>query len=301
MENNRVLLVIAGPTAVGKTTLAIALASRFKTEILSADSRQCYRELNIGVAKPSAEELLMVPHHFIHSHSITSPFDAAQYEQFGLETLEGIFADKRMAIMVGGTGLYIQAVCAGVDEMPAIPAVIRAEVRKGYEESGLEWLTAQIRLLDPVYYASGEIKNPHRMIRALEFVRATGQSIRNFQRGKPKARPFKIIKIGLELPREVLNARIDQRVDEMMAAGLLAEVEALRPYKHLQALQTVGYRELFDYLDGLSSLDAAVELIKRHTRQYAKRQMTWFKKDPEFNWFNPHQTSEIEALIAIIS
>ena len=283
----KTIIVIAGSTAVGKTAVAVQLARYFKTSIVSADSRQCFRELNIGVAKPSVAELAAVPHYFINSHSITEQVDAAVYEQYALQKLQEIFAEKDVAIVVGGTGLYIKALCEGMDQMPSIPTNIRQEVRSGFYEHGIEWLQQQVAELDPLFFSVGEIQNPHRLMRALEFVKATGQSIKTYQKGRPEQRPFNIVKISLELPRDFLNERINTRVDQMMKEGLVEEVRSLIPYQHLQALQTVGYRELFDHFNGLSSLDAAVEFIKRNTRQYAKRQMTWFKKDAEFTWYSP--------------
>lgn len=289
----KTIIVVAGPTAVGKTALAIQLAEHFKTSILSADSRQCYRELNIGVAKPTPEELQQVPHYFINSHSIHDQVDVAVYEQYALQTLQLLFAEKDVVIVVGGTGLYIRALCEGIDAMPEIPDATRQQVRQGFYTGGLAWLQQQVQLLDPLFFSSGEIQNPHRLMRALEFVMATGQSIKSFQRGKPVERPFNIIKIGLVLPRELLIARVHQRVDSMMELGLAEEAKSLLPYQNLQALQTVGYRELFDHYNGICSLEAAVEFIKTNTRQYAKRQMTWFKKDTAIHWFSPDDSTEI--------
>ncbi len=283
----KTIIVVAGPTAVGKTAVGIHLAQYYKTSIVSADSRQCYRELNIGVAKPSPEELALAPHYFINSHSIQQQVDAAGYEQYALKSLEEIFAGNDIAIVVGGTGLYIKALCEGMDAMPEIPGSIRQQVRNGFYENGIEWLQQEVKLLDPLFFATGEIQNPHRLMRALEFVNATGESIKTYHREKPKDRPFNIIKIGLELTREELTERIHTRVEQMMILGLADEVKALIPYQHLTALQTVGYSELFDYFKGLSSMEAAVEFIKRNTRQYAKRQMTWFKKDAAIKWFSP--------------
>jgi tRNA dimethylallyltransferase len=292
---NKTVIVIAGPTAVGKTAVAIQLAQHFNTSIISADSRQCFRELNIGVAKPAPGELNLVPHYFINSHSITEPVDAAVYEQYALEKLDSIFSGKNIAIVSGGTGLYIKSLCEGLDQMPAIPPATRQEVRDGFYSFGMQWLQQQVEQFDPLFFQSGEIQNPHRLMRALEFVKATGKSIKTYQKGKPEQRPFNIIKIGLHLPREILYERINNRVDDMIKEGLVAEARSLIVYQHLPALQTVGYRELFDHFNGLSSLDAAIEFIKRNTRQYAKRQMTWFKKDPAFNWFSPDDHASIIA------
>jgi tRNA dimethylallyltransferase len=289
----KTIIVVAGPTAVGKTAVAIQLAQYYNTAIVSADSRQCYRELNIGVAKPSAQELASVHHYFINSHSIHDQVDAAGYEQYALQSLGEIFREKDIAVVAGGTGLYLKALCEGMDVMPAIPASVRQQVRNGFYENGIEWLQKEVQQLDPLFYATGEIKNPHRLMRALEFVRATGESIKTFQKGRPEQRPFNIIKIGLELPREELNHRIHFRVDDMINNGLAAEVKTLLPFQHLPALQTVGYKELFDHFQGLSSMEAAVEFIKRNTRQYAKRQLTWFRKDASIKWFSPMEPDAI--------
>jgi tRNA dimethylallyltransferase len=291
-------IVIAGPTASGKTALAIRIAQHFQTSILSADSRQCYRELNIGVAKPNPEELAAVPHYFINSHSIHEPVEAAMYEQYGLESLAEIFQRQPVAVVTGGTGLYIKALCEGVDQMPAINEETRLQTRQQYHENGLEWLQEEVRRADPIYYETGEVQNPHRLMRALEFFRTTGQSIRHFQKGVKRERPFHVIKLAIHLPKEELHERINQRVDNMMTQGLEAEVRSLVAFKDLKALQTVGYREIFDHLAGLSSMDAAIEFIKRNTRQYAKRQMTWFKKDPSITWFHPE---DVDGMLSFIS
>ena len=295
--HTKTIVIIAGPTAVGKTAAAVQLAQHFNTQIISADSRQCFRELNIGVAKPSAAELEAVHHFFINSHSIHDQVDAAVFEQYAIDAAAAIFNSNDVAIMVGGTGLYIKAFCDGVDEMPAIDEAIRSQVKTGYRQHGLAWVQQQVQEKDPVYYNNGETQNPQRLMRALEFVLATGRSIREFQKGEKKQRPFNIIKTGLELSREILLERINKRVDIMMAEGQLEEVRMLQPFQHLNALQTVGYRELFDHLNGLCSLDAAVEFIKTSTRQYAKRQMTWFKKDENIHWFHPADIEGIRQLI----
>ncbi|WP_416438765.1 tRNA (adenosine(37)-N6)-dimethylallyltransferase MiaA [Phnomibacter sp. MR] len=287
------LVAVAGPTAVGKTAVAIALAQHFRTEIISFDSRQCYREMNIGVARPSDEELAAVPHHFIASHSIHEPVDAAQYEQWALQQLDALFQQYKVVIAVGGTGLYLKALTEGLDVMPDIPAEIRNSIRDSYEKKGIVWLQKTLTDADPLYASTGEMHNPHRMLRALEILTVSGKSIKAFQQQQTDTRPFTIVKIGVELPREILVNRIHQRVDEMMLQGLEAEARNLFRYKHLQALQTVGYQELFEYFEGTISLTNAIEKIKSHTRQYAKRQMTWFKKDQTVHWFDPKQLSEI--------
>jgi tRNA dimethylallyltransferase len=292
------VLIIAGPTAVGKTDLAIRIAKHFNTEIISADSRQCYRELNIGVARPSDEQLHEVKHHFIASHSIQEEVTAAGFESFAVEKVKELFNDHDIIVMVGGTGLYIKTFCEGLDEIPATDPQLRQRIIQSYEANGLPWLQDQVRLKDPVFYNSGEIMNPQRMMRALEVWEGTGQSILDFRKGTKAKRDFNIIKAGLELPREELDRNIRTRVDHMIAQGLLQEVAGLKPNRHLNALQTVGYTELFEYMDGRISLEKAIEQIKIHTRQYAKRQMTWFRKDSEIKWFSP---SEFEKIIALVS
>ena len=281
------VIIIVGPTASGKTAAAIRLALHLQTRIISADSRQCYRELNIGVAKPSPAELEMVPHYFIDSHSITEEVNAATFEALALQWTDDIFRTSPWVVMVGGTGLYIRAFTDGLDSIPAVDASIRSHVRLHYEEHGLVWLQEEIQKYDPAFYAAGEILNPQRLMRALEVRLSTGQSILSFRRRQPRERPFRIRTIGLRLPMEVLRRRIDQRVDQMMAAGLLAEVEGLREYREHNALQTVGYKELFSYLDGKGTLEEAVAAIKTNTRQYAKRQLTWFTRDLSVQWTDP--------------
>jgi len=291
-------IIIAGPTAVGKTALSISLASHFQTEIISADSRQCYQELNIGVAKPTLAELQSVKHHFINSHNIFSSLNAAGFERFALSKAAEIFQLHDQLIVTGGTGLYMKAFISGFDQMPVIPAEIRESVRAIFQAEGLAGLRVKLESEDPLFAASADMNNPQRMMRALEFVRTAGTSIRNYQHDKRNERPFKIISIGLELPRKELYDRINERVDKMMESGLLEEVEELLPYKQLNALQTVGYRELFDYLEGTINLEEAVEKIKQNSRHYAKRQLTWFKSDTNIRWFHPDDIESINAFIA---
>lgn len=286
-RSGKTVVVVAGPTAVGKTSVAISLAKHFHTEIISADSRQCFEELNIGVARPSIEELEQVPHHFIASHSIHEPVTAASFEKYALEKAEELFQKYDTIIMVGGTGMYIKAFCEGLDNIPETDSATRENIIRNYEEKGLEWLQKEIQQKDPEFYKKGEIQNPHRMMRALEVVQGTGQSILSFRSGEKKQREFNIIKIGLELPKEQLQQHINNRVDAMINSGLAEEVKSLLACRNLNALQTVGYAELFDYFDNKLSLDEAIERIRINTRQYAKRQMTWFKKDKEIKWFHP--------------
>ena len=280
----KICILIVGPTAVGKTSLAIRLAQHFSTEIISCDSRQCYKELNIAVAKPAPDELALVKHHFINSHSIHESVTAASFEKYALKKAAEIFVKNNVAVMVGGTGLYAKAFCDGIDEVPAIDDSIKQSVNQQYQQHGLTWLQAEVEKNDPAYFARGEIKNPHRLLRAMEVKLSTGKSILDFQTQQKKPRDFGIIKIGLEIPRTDLIERINQRVDIMMQEGLLEEVKSLQPLQQLNALQTVGYKELFSYLSGQLTLPKATEAIKINTRQYAKRQMTWFKKDTGIHW-----------------
>jgi tRNA dimethylallyltransferase len=289
----KTVIIICGPTAVGKTSVAIQLATHFKTEIISADSRQCFKELNIGVARPSAEELKEVKHHFIVSHSIKEEVTAVTFEQYALQKTKELFHQHDIVIMVGGTGLYIKGFCEGLDAIPDVPAEIRKNIISNYESRGMEWLQNEVNEKDPAFYAAGEIQNPQRMMRALEVMEATGRSILSFRNGEKAKREFNIIKIGLKLPKEELIRNINTRVEKMMEEGLLHEVKQLQPGKSLNALQTVGYVEIFDHLEGKISLADAIEKIKTNTRQYTKRQMTWFKKDKEIKWFLPSQLSEI--------
>ncbi|MET0637534.1 MAG: tRNA (adenosine(37)-N6)-dimethylallyltransferase MiaA [Chitinophagaceae bacterium] len=293
----KTVIIIAGPTAVGKTSIAVDLALDLNTEIISADSRQCYRELDIGVARPSPEELAAVPHHFIASHSIHEEINAAGFEKYALEKVNELFKKKNTVVMAGGTGLYIKAFTDGLDPVPQVSSEIRQEIASAYDSGGMEWLHAELTRTDPQFASKGEMMNPQRMKRALEVIRATGTSILEFQKGASAARDFRIVKTAIGLPREVLNKRINERVEQMMAKGQLQEAQGLMPFKHLNALRTVGYTELFDYLDGKTSLEEAVALISQHTRQYAKRQMTWFKKDPGITWFTPSEGKSLRELV----
>lgn len=276
--------MIGGPTAVGKTGAAIRLALHFNTAIISADSRQCYRELNIGVARPSEEELSTVPHHFIASHSIHEPVTAAFFEDYALQKSTELFNEKDVIVMAGGTGLYLKAFAEGLDFIPEVPVDVRNEIIEQYKLNGLAWLQQEVKEKDPVFYESGEILNPQRLMRALEVVRATGKSLLHFRTGIKKEREFRVIKLGLELPKEKLHANINSRVNKMIKEGLVEEARELRPFRVLNALNTVGYKELFEYFDELTTLEAAIDAIKNNTKQYAKRQLTWFKKDKTYQW-----------------
>lgn len=271
-------IIVVGPTAVGKTDHAIELALQHNTAIISADSRQCYQELNIGVAKPDPLQLAQVPHYFINSHSIYQEVNAAGFEAYALQIATELFKTNDKIILCGGTGLYIRAFTDGLDEIPPVPAEIRANVIHDFETKGTNWLRGALEEKDPLYAREGEMQNPQRMMRALEVVLATGSSIKSFQRKEKIQRPFAIEYVLVEKPRDVLYDRINRRVDKMMADGLLEEARSLHPYKHLNALQTVGYQELFDHFEGKCSLEEAVEKIKQNSRHYAKRQMTWFRK-----------------------
>ena len=279
------VIIIVGPTAVGKTAFATSLAQHFNTQIISADSRQCYQELSIGVAKPTNEELATVKHYFIGTHSINEEVNAGVFEKYALDAAAQIFKTNSTAVMVGGTGLYIKSFCEGIDLMPAIDAAIRNKIIADYTTNGLEWLQKEVAAKDLIYWESTHEKNnPQRLMRALEIVLATGKSITHFQSAQKVTRPFNIVKVGLSMPREILNERINSRVDTMMEEGLLQEVTNLLPSAHVNALQTVGYQEIFAHLRGDISLQDAVAQIKQHSRQYAKRQMTWFTKDAAINW-----------------
>ena len=289
-------IIICGPTAIGKTTLAIELANYFSTEIISADSRQCYRELNIGVAKPSEEQLSSIRHHFINSHSITQPVTVADFEQDALKAVEEIFKKQSIAIMVGGTGLYIRAFTQGMDHIPPISNTLRTSLMDQYVRKGKDWLIEEIKTQDPEYFAKGEIHNPQRTLRALEVKLASGKSILTFQTGTHKNRNFNCIVIGLQIERPMLYDRINKRVEDMVQHGLEAEARSLYGFRHLNALQTVGYQEFFEYFDETINRSRAIELIKQHSRNYAKRQITWFKNEPGIQFCNPSY-KELTALL----
>ena len=292
------LVCIVGPTAIGKTDVAIALAQQFSTEIVSADSRQFFKEMSIGTAKPSPEELAAVPHHFINSHSITEPFSVGDFEKSGLNLLEKLFKKHPIVFLVGGSGLYVQAITHGFDNLPPAPPELRAELNKQLTEEGIERLQKRLESLDPTYYAEVDSSNPQRLIRALEVCIGTGKPFSAYHTHTATERPYVVLTIGLNTERSRLYDRINKRVDTMMELGLQAEVEKLLPYRELNALKTVGYQELFDYLEGKKSLEKAVEEIKQNTRHFAKRQLTWFRKNTETYWFEPQQLSEISALIS---
>lgn len=296
--NSKNLIVITGPTAVGKTALAIEVAKHYGAEIISADSRQFYREMSIGTAKPTEEQLNAVPHHFVNNLSIHQKnYSAGRYEAEVLNFLEAYFKHNPIAVMVGGSGLFINAVCSGFDKMENTENKDLWLTRNFLNTKDLDWLQQEVERLDPAYYAEVDKKNPVRLKRALEIIYTTGKTYSEQRIGKKIERDFNIIKVGLSLPREVLNERINLRVDEMMKEGLLDEVKELYLHKKLHTLNTVGYTELFDFIEDKLTLQQAIDLIKQNTRNYAKRQMTWFKKDNGIQWFQPQQKDEVVTYI----
>ncbi len=298
-EPPKTLLVIAGPTASGKTAAAIRLAQHFSTVILSADSRQFYREMSVGTAKPDADELAAAQHYFINSHSINELFSVGEFEKQGLALLEELFKVHNVIILVGGSGLYIKALCEGFDDIPQADEDIREQLNAELAANGLLPLQEELKLADPAYYNEVDINNPQRVIRALEVFRTTGQPFSSYRKAVTNPRPFRCLKVALDMPREVLYNRINKRVDIMVEQGLLDEVRSLIPYRHLNALNTVGYSELFDYFDGKTDMNTALDLIKQNTRRFAKRQLTWFRKDKEIHWLEPEEVTgaSVEALM----
>jgi tRNA dimethylallyltransferase len=292
-KSNKHLIVIVGPTAVGKTSLAVELAKLYKTEIVSADSRQFYKEMNAGTAKPSASQMNEARHHLVNSLSIHDNYSAGRFETDALECILQIFTRSNFAILCGGSGLYVDIVCKGADVLPARNPEVREQLTALLNEKGIEVLQQKLLHLDPEFYAKIDLKNPHRLIRALEVCIETGRKYSELRTEKKSKRPFNIIKIGLEEDRSRIYERIDARVDEMIRNHLLDEVRLLVPFRHLNSLQTVGYSELFEFLDGKISLEDAVNRIRQHTRNYAKRQWTWFRKDAEINWFAPGDSAAI--------
>lgn len=291
------LVVIAGPTAVGKTDLCVQLAKHYHAEIISADSRQFYKEMQIGTAKPTAEEQQGVVHHFVDSHHIMEEYNAGAFEQDVLQLLQELFTRKDVVLLTGGSGLYIRAVCEGMDEMPETDAQVREQLTQRLEQDGLAPLLDQLQQLDPVYYEQVDKANPQRVVRALEVCVSSGQPYSSFRKSKKQQRPFQVIKIGLNRERAELYGRIDKRMDLMLSRGLLEEAKQLYPYRAHNALQTVGYKEIFDYLENAYEWEEAVRLLKRNSRRYAKRQLTWFNKHTDYTWFHPEQWDEIVAFI----
>ncbi len=298
MSSAKTLIVITGPTAVGKTALCLDIAQHFGIPIINADSRQIYKELKIGTASPTSEQLQLVPHYFVGSLSLTDYYSASLFEQQVLEILSRQFRSHDFALMAGGSMMYIDAVCDGIDDIPTVDDQTRETLKRRLAEEGLEALVEQLKELDPEYYEIVDRQNPRRVVHGLEICLMTGKTYTSFRKREKKERPFRIVKIGLNRPREELYDRINQRVDQMMQQGLLDEAKALYPMRQMNALNTVGYKELFDYLDGRWPLEEAVERIKGNTRRYARKQLTWYKKDPQIRWFHPDEKEQIISYIS---
>lgn len=293
MSIKRRLIVVVGPTASGKTDLSIALARHYNAPILSTDSRQVYKGLPIGTAYPSEEQLRSVKHHFIAERELTEDFNCGEYEKQALERLNQLYESNHTVVAVGGSGLYIRALCEGMDSLPEADATLREQLTSRLKSEGVEALADQLHELDPEYYQVVDRSNPARVMRALEVCLTSGQKYSELRKGVRKERDFQIVKIGVAMPREELYDRINRRVEMMIAAGLEAEARAVLPYRHCNSLRTVGYNEMFDYFDGKTTLNEAIELIKRNTRHYAKRQMTWFRRDEQIAWFAPTDYQQI--------
>lgn len=297
MPCDKTLISIVGPTGSGKTDLSIAVAQHYSAPIISTDSRQFYRGIPIGTAQPEAEQLAAVEHHFIASHEITDEFNCGAYEVAALQRLNELFKHHNIVVAVGGSGLYIKALCEGMDAMPEADSELRKELADKLQQSGLEPLVEQLRELDEVTYNTIDRKNPARVLRALEICLTTGIPCSQIRTGERHRRDFNIVKIGVDMPRDILYDRINRRVDIMMQQGLEAEAQSVAHLRHCNSLQTVGYREMFDYFDGKTTREEAVELIKRNSRRYAKRQMTWFRRDDEIAWFDPSKLNVITDYI----
>ncbi|UKT62359.1 tRNA (adenosine(37)-N6)-dimethylallyltransferase MiaA [Pedobacter mucosus] len=293
----KTLISIVGPTAIGKTGLAISIAQVFNTEIISADSRQFFKEMEIGTAKPNQDELAAAKHHFINSHSIEELFSTGDFEINALETLDKIFAQKDVAILVGGSGLYVNALLNGLDKMPDIDLNIREKLNQLFTDEGIVPIQNQLKEIDPEYFEKVDQHNPQRMIRGLEVFLSTGKKLSSMLSSTKKVRPFNVIKIGLNTDRKILYTQINNRVDQMIESGLLDEVKSLQSFKHLNALNTVGYSEIFAYLAGEISFEEAIVAIKQNTRRFAKRQLTWFRRDEEINWFEPNENEQVLRFI----
>ena len=294
---SKLAIAVCGPTASGKTGLAMAIAEWLQTEIISFDSRQFYREMKIGTAPPTSVELKRVPHHFIHHISLKEPWDAGRFEEESLKVLARLFQTHNNAVLVGGSGLYLKALCEGFDPLPAVDPSIREGLQKEWQQEGLERLQQELLKKDPEYYREVDLQNPQRVMRALELIRGSGMKYSQLRQKTPKKRDFKILKIAINWPREELYQRIEKRVDQMLENGLVAEARALFPLREYNALQTVGYRELFQHFEGNISLEEAVAEIKKNTRRYAKRQLTWFRNDPEVHWFPPDDFASVQNFL----
>lgn len=295
---DKTLLVLIGPTGVGKTELSLQLAERFRTCIISADSRQLYADLKIGTAAPTPDQLARVEHHLVGTLQLTDYYSAARYEEEVMQLLqERLFPQHDVVLLTGGSMMYVDAVCKGIDDIPTVDDETRQLLLQRYQEEGLEPLVAELRLLDPEYYRIVDLKNPKRVIHALEICYMTGRTYTSFRTRQEKQRPFRIIKIGLTRPREELYDRINRRVLQMVDEGLVDEARKVWPYRHLNSLNTVGYKEMFRYLDGEWTLEFAIEKIQQNSRIYSRKQMTWFKRDKEIHWFHPDQQTEIEEFL----
>ncbi len=292
-SSEKYLLMLVGPTAVGKTSMAINLAKKFNTEIVSCDSRQFYKEMELGTAKPDSQELMQVPHHLIDNLSIHEDYDVRRFEGDALKILDSLFQNHDIVVMTGGSGLFVDAIVKGFDEIPEIGNEVRDSLIRDYEEKGLPFLQDELKKVDPEYFDLVDRMNPQRLMRGIEVFRGTGKKFSSYRNRKPVNRPFKTIELGLELDREVLYERINRRMDLMIEAGLFEEAEKLFSFRHLNALQTVGYSEIFGFMEGEYDREEAIRLLKRNSRRYAKRQLTWFRKNEKIVWFNPNQESEI--------
>ncbi|WP_114936371.1 tRNA (adenosine(37)-N6)-dimethylallyltransferase MiaA [Mucilaginibacter endophyticus] len=299
-HSDKTLIVVAGPTAVGKTAAAIKLAQHFNTVVVSADSRQFFREMSIGTAKPDENELAAAKHYFINSHSISESFSVGDFEKQGLALLDEFFKTYDKIILAGGSGLYIKAICEGFDDLPVVDTTVREKLNLELEAKGIIVLQEKLKQVDPDYYNEVDLNNPQRIIRALEVFETSGKPFSSYRNATVNKRPFNIIKLMLDMPREKLYERINLRVDLMAKQGLVQEVQSLLPYRHLNALNTVGYSEIFDYFDGKTSLDEALLLIKQNTRRFAKRQLTWFRKDKDFIWFDAGAPNVVDQMIKTI-
>ena len=295
---NKTLIVITGPTAVGKTDLCMEIAGRFDIPIINADSRQLFRELRIGTASPTPEQLAKVRHYFVGTLNIGDYYSASMYEQDVMTLLGQLFKTSDYALLSGGSMMYIDAVCNGIDDIPTVDEKTRTLMKRRLAEEGLEKLVEELRRIDPEHYEVVDRQNPRRVVHALEICHMTGQTYTSFRKAEKKQRPFEIIKIGLNREREELYNRINSRVDSMMEQGLLKEAEEMLPYRQANALNTVGYKELFSYFDGIWELDEAVERIKGNTRRYARKQLTWFKRDQQMKWFHPDEQKQIMKYIS---
>jgi len=295
--SQKLAVFVVGPTGVGKTGVALELAETLQTEIISADSRQIYRELSIGTAVPSPDLLKRIKHHLLQHHSVRDYYNARMFEQEALHTMKRLFANYSAVVVAGGSGLYIQAICEGIDDIPAVDPEIRKTLLERMDREGIESLRFELKKLDPGSYSTIDLRNPKRILKAMEISLTTGKPYSGFLTREKKKREFRSLKIGLNLERNDLYDKINLRIDEMMENGLLEEVKGLMEYRDLNALKTVGYRELFDYLDGKQTLPGALRLIKRNSRHFARRQLTWFNRDPEISWFRPDQTGEIISFV----